>query len=201
MIFRAEVINFISEIVKAKDYLEIGCAYNDCFDAVNIKNKVGVDPNSGGTLRMTSDDFFKVNLMKFDIVFIDGKHEHQQVLRDFQNAREVLRPGGYILLHDMWPPGKQHAIWPLPNNKFIPRCGTSWRANFDILALKKQYYIIKRETGIGIWYDIPAFNPLRTEEDSVNIPFDKMIQIQDEMPLVTWETWKHIKNMEYNNDI
>jgi len=63
MTARAEIINFLSRYITAKDYLEIGCAYNECFDAVEIDNKVGVDPNSGGTLRMTSDDFFKVNLM------------------------------------------------------------------------------------------------------------------------------------------
>lgn len=204
MTARDEIINFLSRYITAKDYLEIGCAYNECFDAVEIDNKVGVDPYSGGTLRMTSDDFFKVNLMKFDIVFIDGAHEHQQVWRDFQNAQKVLRPGGYILLHDMWPKSKQHAIWPLPDDDIRPRCGTSWRANFDILALKKQYHIILRETGIGVWRDIPIEyssmrdkevysidrEPLRTEEDSANIPFDKMKQIRDEMPLMTWQDWK-----------
>ena len=38
-----------------------------------------------------------------------------------------------------------------------PRCGTSWRASFDILKLQKEYFIIDRETGIAIWRnnDIP----------------------------------------------
>jgi len=32
------------------------------FDKIIIKNKIGVDPNSGGTVKMKSDDFFlKIN--------------------------------------------------------------------------------------------------------------------------------------------
>jgi hypothetical protein len=39
-------------------YLEIGCASNKLFDSVYSLQKTGVDPESGGTHRMTSDDFF-----------------------------------------------------------------------------------------------------------------------------------------------
>ena len=39
-------------------YLEIGCQNNDCFDSIDARSKIGVDPNKGGTIRNTSDDFF-----------------------------------------------------------------------------------------------------------------------------------------------
>jgi hypothetical protein len=39
-------------------YLEIGCASNDLYDSVPTLNKIGVDPNAGGSLRETSDGFF-----------------------------------------------------------------------------------------------------------------------------------------------
>ena len=39
---------------------------------IKISNKVGVDPISGGTLRMTSDNFFKNNETFFDLIFLDG---------------------------------------------------------------------------------------------------------------------------------
>ena len=42
-------------------YLEIGCASNELFDSVCSLQKTGVDPESGGTHRMTSDDFFDKN--------------------------------------------------------------------------------------------------------------------------------------------
>ena len=70
MLNRYDLINYYMQRQHRKDYLEIGCAYNDCFNKVKANSKVGVDPNSGGTLRMTSDEFFKVNLINFDIILI-----------------------------------------------------------------------------------------------------------------------------------
>ena len=44
-----------------KSYLEIGCDNDENFSRISIENKIGVDPSKGGTLRMTSDEFFKIN--------------------------------------------------------------------------------------------------------------------------------------------
>ena len=173
MLNRSDIINHAIQCIKAKDYLEIGCAQNDNFDKIKIRNKVGIDPNSGGTLRMTSDEFFKVNLMKYDVIFLDGLHEHTQLWQDFQNAVKVLRPNGIIVLHDMLPPGESQAVWPLPdaNKGEAPRCGTSWRATFDILKLQKEYFIIDRETGIAIWRNNDVPNDIL--EDSEIISWDE----------------------------
>lgn len=173
MLNRSDIINHAIQCIKAKDYLEIGCAQNDNFDKIKIRNKVGIDPNSGGTLRMTSDEFFKVNLMKYDVIFLDGLHEHTQLWQDFQNAVKVLRPNGIIVLHDMLPPGESQAVWPLPdaNKGEAPRCGTSWRATFDILKLQKEYFIIDRETGIAIWRNNDVPNDIL--EDSETISWDE----------------------------
>ena len=38
-------------------------------DQIIIENKVGVDPVSGGTVRKTSDQFFKLNNDNFDCIF------------------------------------------------------------------------------------------------------------------------------------
>lgn len=84
-------------------YLEIGCAGNKLFNCVDAEFKVGVDPFSGGTHRMTSDEYFSTRNEKFDIVFIDGLHEYHQVKTDVVNALQCVEPGGYIALHDMLP--------------------------------------------------------------------------------------------------
>ena len=63
-----EIIN----LKKFNNYLEIGCDQDENFSQINIKNKIGVDPKSGGTHRMTSDTFFKNNKDKFDVIFLDG---------------------------------------------------------------------------------------------------------------------------------
>ena len=46
------------------------------FSKIKIKIKIGVDPVSGENIRETSDNFFKKNNVKFDIIFIDGLHEY-----------------------------------------------------------------------------------------------------------------------------
>ena len=56
---RSEIIQNIIDFKKYRSFLEIGSFSNELFNKVKIKNKVGVDPVSGGTIRMTSDEFFK----------------------------------------------------------------------------------------------------------------------------------------------
>lgn len=37
---------------------------------------------------------------RFDLVFIDGDHSEDAVLRDIQSVLPLLRPGGLVVLHD-----------------------------------------------------------------------------------------------------
>ena len=57
-IYRWDLIQFIIDKYEFNNYLEIGCDKDQSFSKIKIKNKVGVDPISGGTIRSTSDDFF-----------------------------------------------------------------------------------------------------------------------------------------------
>jgi hypothetical protein len=180
MLYRWDIINYYMQRQHRKDYLEIGCAYNDTFNKIKATTKVGVDPNSGGTLRMTSDEFFKVNLINFDIIFIDGLHEHEQVVRDFNNARKFLRKGGYIFLHDLLPPGPEYAIFPATEKDPTPRCGTTWRVIFDILKLNKEFYIINRETGIGVWRD----RPQEHKQYSRDITYEQFEEIKKDLRII-----------------
>ena len=100
---RLQVIQHIIDIKKYKTYLEIGCYQDDIFSNISIQNKIGVDPVSGGTVKDTSDGFFKKNNSKFDIIFIDGLHHYEQVKKDIQNSLSFLNVGGLILLHDCMP--------------------------------------------------------------------------------------------------
>lgn len=86
-----------------RTYLEIGCRDDECFGKIRIDKKIGVDPTSGGTLRMTSDEFFAQNKEKFDIIFIDGLHEYRQVKKDIINSINALNNNGVIIMHDCLP--------------------------------------------------------------------------------------------------
>jgi len=55
---RWDLIDYLIKKNNYTDYLEIGCDQNQLFSKIKIKNKVGVDPFSGGNIRKTSDQFF-----------------------------------------------------------------------------------------------------------------------------------------------
>ena len=95
---RQTIVQEIINLKNYQSYLEIGCYKNDLFDNVKCNIKVGVDPISGGTVRKTSDDYYKTNKEKFDIIFIDGLHHYEQVIKDINNSLNVLNENGVILL-------------------------------------------------------------------------------------------------------
>jgi hypothetical protein len=100
---RYAIINDIISRNSYKKYLEIGCFKDEAFSRINIEHKVGVDPVSGGTIRLNSDDFFKSNKENFDIIFIDGLHEYSQVKKDIANSLSLLNINGVLLMHDCMP--------------------------------------------------------------------------------------------------
>jgi predicted O-methyltransferase YrrM len=118
---RFQLLNAIIERRGVKSYLEIGCCADDCFTKVQCAQRVGVDPNSGGTLRMTSDQFFAVNVQKFDLIFIDGLHEAWQVDQDIINALNCLRPNGVIVMHDCNP------LFDI--RSLVPRASETWNGD------------------------------------------------------------------------
>tara|TARA_B100000795_G_C22798505_1_gene440615 strand:- start:1743 stop:2432 length:690 start_codon:yes stop_codon:yes gene_type:complete len=99
-------LDFIQRIIDKKNfnsYLEIGCDDDTLFSKVKVKEKIGVDPVSGGNFKGTSDEFFLQNSLYFDCIFIDGLHEYNQVHKDIFNAINFLKDDGVIILHDCLP--------------------------------------------------------------------------------------------------
>jgi len=69
--------------------------------------------------QITSDQFFESQFMKsgvqrYDIVFIDGLHEAEQVYRDAINSLQLLNYRGTIVFHDI--------------NPCVPGNGSCWKA-------------------------------------------------------------------------
>ena len=145
---RFDIINKLINSKKFKSYLEIGCQSDVNFSKIKIENKVGVDPQSGGTLRMTSDEFFSQNKETFDLIFIDGLHIHEQVLKDIDNSLNVLNENGVILLHDCLPA----KIW----HQTIPQTHSSWNGDVwkSIVQSRTREdidtYTIKADQGLGL---------------------------------------------------
>ena len=144
-------IQIVKDIINNKDYkkyLEIGCFDDELFSQVDCEKKVGVDPVSGGTVRATSNQFFKNNEETFDCIFIDGLHEYNQVKKDISNSLKFFNEGGVILLHDC-----------LPDNYYAqatPRCqwtwnGDVWKAIVEFRNFKDtDVYTCYADYGIGV---------------------------------------------------
>ena len=100
---RWDLIVKIIKFYNFKSYLEIGCDDDYSFKKIDVPDKTGVDPYSGGNFKGTSDEFFLQNKKKFDCIFIDGLHEYDQVCKDLDNSLNCINEGGIIFLHDALP--------------------------------------------------------------------------------------------------
>jgi hypothetical protein len=133
---------------KYKSYLEIGCFDDEVFSKIEIENKVGVDPEKGGTIRDTSDNFFKFNRTKFDIIFIDGLHHYDQVKKDIENSLLFLNDNGVIFLHDCMPMRFIHQA--------VPRAHVRWNGDVwkNIVESRTRSeidtYVVYADHGIGM---------------------------------------------------
>jgi hypothetical protein len=93
-----------------------------------------------------SDDYFVVNTEKFDVIFIDGLHKYEQVLKDFINAWNCLNIGGYIVIHDCNPLTKDIAA---PEPIVNEWCGDVWKLIADINMNYKDIKAVVIDTDYG----------------------------------------------------
>lgn len=151
--FRTDVIQTIISTNGFHSYLEIGVqnpANN--FDRIFCDFKVGVDPDpdSNATMTMTSDAFFEMNAgaQKFDLVFIDGLHEAEQVKKDIKNALDILNPDGYIVMHDCNPSSKEMQMVPRIQSEWT---GDTWKAFMHFRQMDfLQMFVVDTDYGCGV---------------------------------------------------
>lgn len=112
----ARRVNALASELGARRYLEIGVAEGRTLRDVAMPERTAVDPQflfeistmSGQAIRFcqqTSDAFFAAEPRDrpYDVMFIDGLHEFNQVVRDFANAVLRMHPRSVILLDDTLP--------------------------------------------------------------------------------------------------
>ena len=103
---RHDVINSLTN--KSDTYLEIGVENGYTFNNVHFLKKIGVDPDPKCAdiyiHKLTSDEFFAEKIVSsLDIIFIDGMHHSEYVLRDFYNSIKILNSNGSIFIDDIIP--------------------------------------------------------------------------------------------------
>ena len=189
--YRWDLIEYLIKKNNYKNYLEIGCDKNQLFSKVNIDNKIGVDPVSGGNVRKTSDDFFKENKSSFDIVFIDGLHTYEQVKKDILNSVDCLLDEGIILVHDCMPDslGKQ----AVPRYK-MQWNGDVWKAIVDLRQQENlEIYTCEIDQGIGIITKKKNTSILKLDKPINKLKFkDYFNNYKEYMRVISLEEFKKI---------
>ena len=105
---RTDIINALVKKYGYTSYLEVGTQDpTSNFDLINVECKVSIDPFPIGEVTFvgTSDEYFEsiTDDVKFDIIFIDGLHHDEQVLKDIENSLNHLSENGTIVCHDCLP--------------------------------------------------------------------------------------------------
>jgi hypothetical protein len=173
---RYHILNLLIENYNLTSYLEIGVQdVRQCFNKINALKKVGVDPAVVHPLvyQRSSDEYFSMFKQKFDLIFIDGLHTHEQVKKDFINALEVLNENGFIMLHDTLPMQEETTL--------VPRVTKAWHGDVYkfVLEMNKLVPFITINTDEGC--TIAWKGPIRKRQD---------IEL-------SWESY--LKNQEYLN--
>ncbi|MEM9012342.1 MAG: class I SAM-dependent methyltransferase [Pseudomonadota bacterium] len=171
----------------ATRYLEIGCQGNVLFDAVACAHKVGLDPKSGGTHRMTSDRYFAEHPdATFDVIFVDGLHSYGQVRKDAINSLSSVAPGGWIAFHDLLP-----ASW---KEHHVPRLNRHWAGDCWKLAVELSqtegidFRIISIDRGVGVLRMTSEEVHLVDMTDTLtDAEYDVFCEWLPKLPVITWD--------------
>tara|TARA_Y100000385_G_C13024158_1_gene607623 strand:- start:666 stop:1253 length:588 start_codon:yes stop_codon:yes gene_type:complete len=112
---RWDILNALIKNFEYTNYLEIGVQdYYSCCSKVKLteENKTTIDPSPRNKCDFigTSNEYFTQldSKVKFDLIFIDGLHHSDQVLKDIKNSLKHLNDGGSILCHDCLPLTEKH---------------------------------------------------------------------------------------------
>ena len=152
-VFRIQILNHLAKRFNYTTYLEIGVAQGATIAHLDypLRRLVGVDPDPEAkpvTFRMTSNEFFEQNIEPFDLIFVDGLHQHRQAYTDVLNALDCMNVGGTVVMHDCSPPTEGHQA--VPREQFYWN-GDVWRAYLQLREIKELYMeVIDTDYGVGI---------------------------------------------------
>lgn len=165
---RTDIINHLIKAHNYKSYLEIGVWDKDLnFNKIICEEKYWCDPrpeliNQAKTYNeidgypCKSDEMFEkldsgeIEQRKFDIIFIDGYHHAEQVIKDINNSLRYLSENGRIVIHDCNPPIEDMAKEEWILNEW---CGTVWKGwiQWRIENYKDYFtYTVNTDYGCGV---------------------------------------------------
>lgn len=160
-----EFLSQLSKKRQTRTYLEVGVSRGAVLKGIHTEVAVAVDPqfnidcsvtenkNSLHLFQNTSDAFF-MNQKIFeqikrapDLIFLDGLHQFEYLLRDFINAERISRAQTLIALHDCLP----------LNDIMTTRHISDWQAKTEIGSPYEKWW-----TG-DVWKIVPILKRYRPE--------------------------------------
>lgn len=167
---RTEIINGLIADRSLHQYLEIGLDNPDAnFTKIVCDNKDSVDPYIQGThgdgdqgasaetilkhlkFHMTSDEFFEQSRKEYDIIFIDGLHTKEQVMRDIVNSLyHIDMTNGVIVVHDCLPRDEIYQRVPRETSEWN---GDVWKAIYSLIQNngdRLDIDVVDCDYGVGI---------------------------------------------------
>jgi glycosyltransferase involved in cell wall biosynthesis len=167
---RSQVINLLTS--SNDKYLEIGVEYGQTFLHTHFKpeNKTGVDPDPKFSVtnqpfkfeKHTSDDFFKSitdnnSDTKYNVIFIDGMHQSEYFLRDFNNSIKVLENNGSIFIDDILPLTYNEQL-KIPRKYYYENGILKYREEWTGDIWKVVYHILKNYADNLVLSEIKYFS-------------------------------------------
>ncbi|QEC77634.1 class I SAM-dependent methyltransferase [Mucilaginibacter ginsenosidivorax] len=183
-----DCIDVLKKKKKKVNYFEVGVQTGFCFFKIKADRKIAVDPHfiikakkkikayiknlsnfNNKFFELTSDDFFeqKRDYIKkiggIDVIFIDGLHLYEQVVKDIENSLKYLNKGGLILVHDCNPLSEPAAVRAYTSEEAAAMVGSHpqwinqwngdvWKAIVKLRSERKDLDIrvINSDHGVGI---------------------------------------------------
>jgi hypothetical protein len=151
---RTDIINALIAKYGYTSYLEVGTqdpASN--FEKINAEYKVSIDPFPRGivTFTGTSDEYFEsiAEDVKYDIIFIDGLHHSDQVLKDIKNSLNHLSENGSIVCHDCLPSNETMQVRDDHGGEWT---GDVWKAiaELRVETIELDIKVVDTDYGCGI---------------------------------------------------
>ena len=198
---RTEILNALARTNRAETYLEIGVQHGRNLDAIAVPRKVGVDPAATVpvTYPCTSDEFFarldrhEISAPPdgFDLVFVDGSHLSEMVVRDVLNADRYLSRHGVIVMHDCSPPDPVAASRTTKGDTW---CGDVWLAWVELrwrIAMSREMFVVDADLGVGVILPEQGVPVADTKPRWWRSPVDDEVprQVRDEQGLPVIDYW------------
>ena len=178
-----EYINMITD--KELKYLEIGIENGYGYKLVHFNNKKGVDPDpkyiDDTIYKLTSDQYFEQLKQgtKMDVIFIDGMHQVEYIVRDINNSINILNDNGTIFIDDIIPFNYDEQL-KIPKKNYIennilkygePWTGDIWKTIYYILLNNKndieyKYYLNNTFRGL---LELKIINKFQINQSNIDV--------------------------------